>query len=258
MEYSLTIFKAFIFSILLSLSACSGNAVKTKPANPRDYQIGAYLWYQNSGEFRALCYQAYNLGRYKLDVDLENKHNRKRAVVFDIDETVLDNSSGGAYEIKNHIAWDKENLSRWVKEARALAIPGAKEFIEYAISKNIEVIYISNRSISQIDDTFLNLQSLGIPAKKENFYFFTNVSSKEARRREVLKKYDIVLFFGDNLADFDKEWDNKTNNERVASVNTHREDFGDKFIILPNPLYGDWENSFPKNKSKEELLKTEH
>ena len=170
----------------------------------------------------------------------------------------MDNSSGGAYEIKNHIAWDKENLSRWVKEARALAIPGAKEFIEYAISKNIEVIYISNRSISQIDDTFLNLQSLGIPAKKENFYFFTNVSSKEARRREVLKKYDIVLFFGDNLADFDKEWDNKTNNERVASVNTHREDFGDKFIILPNPLYGDWENSFPKNKSKEELLKTEH
>jgi len=41
-------------------------------------------------------------------------------------------------------------------------------------------------------------------------------------------------------------------------MKSRREDFGDKFIILPNPLYVDWENSLSKIKSKEELLKTEH
>jgi 5'-nucleotidase (lipoprotein e(P4) family) len=67
----------------------------------------------------------------------------------------------------------------------------------------------------------------------------------------------VVLFFGDNLADFHQDWDNKTSAERRALVDSHKEDFGEKFIMLPNPLYGDWENSLPRNKKRTDLLKTE-
>ena len=75
-----------------SLSCSSLKTTKNTDADSREYQIGAYLWFQNSGEYQALCYQAYNLARLRLDRELEDKHNRKRAVVFDIDETVFDNS----------------------------------------------------------------------------------------------------------------------------------------------------------------------
>lgn len=256
--------KVLLCSAVLVLSiSCSTESKKNPEAasdsNSREYQIGAYLWFQTSGEFRALSYQAYNYAKLILDRDLENKHNRKRALVFDLDETVLDNSFGGASEIKNNIPWDKESLNRWVALKAAEAIPGAREFIEYAVSRQVEVIYISNRRDSQKEDTYENLVRLKIPVKKENLYFLpdgASSSSKEARRLEVLKKYSVVLFFGDNLGDFHKDWDDKPSNERRALVDSHRQDFGEKFIILPNPLYGDWERSLPKSKKRTDHLKT--
>ena len=251
----------FINILILSLNfllfySCSSDSIKIQKPNSHEYQIGAYLWFQTSGEYRALCYQAYNLARLKLDRDLEDKHNRKRAVVFDIDETVFDNSADGANQIKNQINWNNDNFSNWVKQKKASGIPGAKEFIEYAISKRVEVIYISNRKVSDANETLENFKLLGIPAKIENFYFLKNASSKESRRIEVLKNYDVVLYFGDNLGDFHRDWDDKDSGERSALVDSHRQDFGEKFIILPNPLYGDWENSLPKSKKRLDLLKT--
>ena len=187
--------KFLIFNIVVLISfSCSSYNPKVQGSNSHEYQIGAYLWFQNSGEYRALCYQAYNLARLKLDRDLEDKHNRKRAVVFDIDETVFDNSADGANQIKNQIDWNKDNFSNWVKQKKAMGIPGAKDFIEYAISKRVEIIYISNRSVSDANDTLENFKLLGIPAKIENFYFLTNTSSKESRRNEVLKKYEIGVY----------------------------------------------------------------
>ena len=248
--------------ILLFCFSCSTQKVSNESApskaNSREYQVGAYLWFQHSGEYKALCYQAYNLAQLQLDRDLKTKHNKKRALVFDIDETVLDNSFGGAYEIKNNLLWSPEILTKWIKAQAAEAIPGAKDFIEYAVSKGVEIIYISNRGISELDDTYKNLKRLGIPAKKENFYFLNKGRSKEERRLEVLSKFEVVLFLGDNLADFHRDWDDKLSTERRSLVDTHRQDFGYKFIILPNPLYGDWESSLPKNKNRMDSLKTRY
>lgn len=222
----------------------------------REYQVGAYLWFQTSGEYRALSYQAYNLGKMKLDRDLENKHNRKRAIVLDLDETVLDNSFGGADEIQRRENWTKDSFNKWVSKKSATALPGAVEFLKYAHSRQVEIFYISNRLLSQKDDTYDNLVSLGIPVKKENLLLLSEKWGKEQRRQVVLAKYDVVLFFGDNLGDFHKDWDDKSSDERRALVDAHRDDFGEKFIIIPNPLYGDWEKSLPKNKKRTELLKT--
>jgi 5'-nucleotidase (lipoprotein e(P4) family) len=239
-----------LFLLFFILVSCASN----KPNTIREYQLGAYLWYQNSGEFQALCYQAFNLARMRLDQDLELKHNKKRAVIFDIDETVFDNSIAGAYEVKNDIPWEKENLNKWVKLKKARAIAGAVEFIDYAVDKRVEIFYVSNRTLDQIDDTFINLKSLNIPAKKENLLFMDKEWSKESRRKEIQRKYEVVLYFGDNLHDFDKTWDSKISSERKKNVDIRRYDFGDKYIILPNPLYGDWENTLPKTSDRTENL----
>lgn len=252
--------QALLMSALLVLSfACSrlpvqGNT-KTDQFN-REYQIGAYLWFQRSGEYRALCYQAYNLAKSKLDRELENKHNRKRAIVLDIDETVLDNSYSGADEIQRRQNWHQGSFNQWVAKKAAVGIPGARDFLQYAVSRKVEVIYISNRLTTQKEDTFENLSRLGIPVKKENLYLLSDQWGKESRRLEVLKKYDVVLYFGDNLGDFHKDWDHKSSDERAALVDSHQKDFGEKFIIFPNPLYGDWEKSLPASKNKSDLLKS--
>lgn len=224
------------------------------PQNPREYQVGAYLWQQTSGEYQALCYQAYNLAKLRLARDLENKHNKKRAIIFDIDETVFDNSFAGAKEVKLGIPWKPGNQEDWVSRKEAHAIAGAKEFIDYAIENRVEVFYVSDRTPDQIDDTLQNFKKLNIPAKKENLYFNTSHGSKESRRAEIKKKYEVVLYIGDNLHDFDKAWDNQTSAERKNIVDRRSREFGDQFIVLPNPLYGDWENSLPKATDRKENL----
>lgn len=242
--------KLLIQVIILSLTfSCSHVEL-----SPREYQVGAYLWQQRSGEYQALCYQAYNLARLKLDRDLENKHNKKRAIVFDIDETIFDNSFSGAYDIKNKIPWNQKSFDQWVTLSQAHAMAGAKEFIEYAISNRVEVFFISNRTIDQIDNTLLNFKRLNIPVKKDNLFFMTSEWSKEARRQEIQKKYEIVLLLGDNLHDFDKAWDHKSSDERKKIVDEKSREFGERFIVFPNPLYGDWENSLPKNIDRKDNL----
>ncbi len=66
----------------------------------RDY-TAAVAWEQHSGEYRALSFQAYNFARFSLDERLKTAgQTKKKCVIVDIDETVLDNSPFQGHEIK--------------------------------------------------------------------------------------------------------------------------------------------------------------
>ena len=57
---------------------------------------------QNAGEYKALTIQAYQLAQIRLAQILTQEVSEKpRAIVLDIDETVLDNSPYQAYQIEN-------------------------------------------------------------------------------------------------------------------------------------------------------------
>lgn len=259
MVFKIMKFRFFLLPLLLLvLVSCQGHMKKWDDGysskNDREYQIGAYLWFQKSGEFRALCYQAYQLAKLRIEQDLEDKTNKKRAVIFDIDETVLDNSESGSREIKNNIAWKDELFINWIKEMKAIAIPGALEFAKYLDKNRIELIYISNRDISTKNETYINLKNLGFPVKLDNLLLGKTGMSKESRRQEILKNYHVALYIGDNLSDFHQRFDNIKMQERNALVEEWKEKFGVEFIILPNPLYGDWESALPKGHKKIELL----
>lgn len=244
-----------IFSLMALITSCSSQQSTQTNANPREYQIGAYLWQQTSGEYRALTYQAYNLARTLIERDLENKHNKKRAVIFDIDETVLDNSFGGAREIKEGLSWKESHFEDWTKLKKAVAIPGALDFVKFLVENKVEVFYVSNRKVAWFDDTYANLVAQGFPVKKENLLLLSDTHSKEPRRLEIQKKYEVVMFVGDNLTDFPGGFEKKSVTDRNALTDQLRAKFGTKFIVLPNPLYGDWERALPIDKSRIELLK---
>ncbi len=240
--------------MILGLTNCASNNPSPK-ANPREYQVGAYLWQQHSGEYKALTYQAYNWAQKLVQIDLQDKHNRKRAVVFDIDETILDNSTGGAREIKNNLPWKESLFSDWVKLREAVAIPGALNFVKFLEKERVSIFYVTNRKQEMFQDTYENLVKVGFPVDKDKLLMMGLEKSKEPRRQEILKNYDIILLLGDNLADFHKAFDVKGNAQRNLAVEEMKSLFGEKFIVLPNPLYGDWEKEFPYDKSKMEFLK---
>lgn len=218
-----------------------------------EYQLGAVLYMQKAAEYRALAYQAFNLAKMSLDADFDKKNFKKlpkaerkraRAVVVDVDETVLDNSPAQAAQIKNNLPFVQSNWTNWVNMRKAKAIPGALDFLNYAESKNVRVFYVTNRNEAEKAATIDNLKALGFPdVTDETVIVRTTESGKEARRQAILQKYRIVILIGDNLNDLSNVFERKSVADRLAEVDKMREMFGGKFIVLPNAMYGDWESA---------------
>ena len=73
-------------------------------------------------------------------------------------------------------------------------------------------------------------------------------ASKESRRQNVSARYRIVLLVGDNLNDFNDDFSGKSVAERKAQIDRERAEFGSRFIVVPNPMYGDWEGAVYGNR----------
>jgi 5'-nucleotidase (lipoprotein e(P4) family) len=245
--------------ITASIPALAKTEVKTGTPVPSavavsksEYIAGATIWYQNSAEARALCYQAFNLAKMRLDIDLlENAGDKTpRAVVVDVDETVLDNSPYEARLIEKGTAYP-EGWRQWIDEATARPVPGALEFLKYAHSKGARVFYVTNRRDDEKPGTVKNLERAGFPGvSAETVVTRSDVSSKEPRRMKIAKDHRIVLLVGDNLADFAEGFAEISTQERFKNTDQARELWGTRFIVLPNPMYGEWEGAIYKNNWK--------
>ena len=236
-------------------------------AADNEYQVGAVLWMQKAAEFRALSYQAFNLARWQLDADFEKKNVKKllraerkmpRAVVVDIDETVLDNSPAQAFAIKNRRAFNLPDWYAWGEMRKARALPGSIDFLNYANSKGIKVFYVSNRDELQKQATIDNLKSVGFAdISSENVMLRTAESGKENRRKAIAAKYRIVLLMGDNLDDFSDMFEKKSVSDRFFEVDKLKDIWGKKFIVLPNAMYGTWESAVYEYERLNEAQKTQ-
>jgi 5'-nucleotidase (lipoprotein e(P4) family) len=234
-------------------------AQQPAPAADLDYQTAAVLYMQKAAEYRSLAYQAFNIARMRLDADLDKrslkrlpKAERKmpRAIVVDIDETVLDNSPAQAYGIVNNIPFNTKDWYAWGEMRKAKAIPGAAEFLNYAVSKGVQVFYVSNRDEVQKQATIDNLRAVGfVDAAPENVMLRQldaqgrGISTKTPRRDQIARQYRIVMLLGDNLDDFSDVFEHKSIADRFAETDRLRNEFGRRFIVLPNAMYGTWESA---------------
>ncbi|MBL7994220.1 5'-nucleotidase, lipoprotein e(P4) family [bacterium] len=235
-------------SILIFFAFISCTAVRSQTntieRSKNAIAVNAMLWHQTSGEYRALCYQAYALAKLRLDEALMNKFEKKPAVIVDIDETVLDNSPYNANLIVTEGSFSQATWKTWTQGANAGAVPGAVEFMNYAVSKGADVFYISNRKIEEKEGTLANLVKMGFPQADDTHVLLkTEPGGKEKRRLKVAETHEIVLLCGDNLNDFTYIFEKKSVTERFDGVEKMKDQWGRKFIILPNPIYGDWEEA---------------
>jgi 5'-nucleotidase (lipoprotein e(P4) family) len=251
----------FITVLLLGQLASTAQTPSTATQTDVDneYQTAAILWTQSSAEYRALAYQTFVLARLRLDEDLRGQDFRRKtrrplraAVIVDADETVLDNSRFQAELVLRGLPYSGKAWHDWCERGDAGAVPGSVDFLTYAARRGVTVFYITNRRQAEKTGTIANLQKLGFPKVTDETVMVredAGSASKESRRQKVAARYRILLLVGDNLNDFNDDFAGKSIAERSAQVDRERAQFGTRFIVLPNPMYGDWENAVYENRS---------
>lgn len=239
------------------LAQTPGPSMSRQPGSENEYQVGAILWTQSSAEYRALAYQAFSLAKLRLDQELATTRRGRAArgvkppaIVVDVDETVLDNSRFQAELILRNAAYTPQAWQAWCERAQAGAVPGAVAFLNYAARRGVKTFYITNRRQPEKAGTIKNLIGAGFPGVTEETVMIRDSSSpsKEPRREKVRAGYRIVMLVGDNLNDFNDDFSGKSIADRSAQVDSQWENFGARYIVIPNPMYGDWESAVYDNK----------
>ena len=237
-----TIFCIATSTIILG-SCKTYNAEAEKNSSLREHSVQSVLWQQTAGEYRALCYQAYNMAQHQLEECIANNPtNQRLAIITDLDETVLDNSPYNAMMIEKDVEYSSDTWKEWGERIAANPVPGAVEFFKQAEAMSVEVFYISNRVENQLEETMKNMELLGMPYLDEDHFFLkTTTSGKEERRQMISDEFRIIMLMGDNLSDFNQVFDKKGTAERNTLADSLQVEFGRKYIVFPNVMYGDWE-----------------
>ena len=251
---------------VLTMTGCSNLAEKKEEKVVLTYDqlvarenMMATNWYQTSGEAKALYIQGYNIATERLKEYLKKPHEKPYSIVLDLDETVLDNSPYQAENIVKGVGYSSGTWDEWVKMKKAKAVPGAKEFLQFADKNGVKIYYISDRVESQLDATIENLKNEGIPVQSRENVLLKNKEDKSGKvnRREYVKKHtDLIMLFGDNLSDFDV-FSSSSIEDRNKRVEKLAAEFGDKFILFPNPMYGAFESAIYGGKFTEAKEKLE-
>jgi 5'-nucleotidase (lipoprotein e(P4) family) len=245
----------FRFLVLLSVASLLMAAPDRSDAqqfSEADLKTLSVIYVQKAAEYRALCHQAFNMARIAIESELlksrglpARERRKKPAVIFDIDETLLDNSPLQAQYIKDGKLFDVASFNRWVNLEEAKPVPGSLEFVLFLKRKGVEIFYISNRTNDGKDSTMANLTKAGFPdATPERVLLASrNGESKEARRNSVRERHRVIMYVGDDLGDMADSFERKSVEERFAAVDERRDKWGTLYVVLPNPMYGGWENA---------------
>jgi 5'-nucleotidase (lipoprotein e(P4) family) len=212
----------------------------------RNPLLWAVAWKQTAAEFGAICYQAYNLAKFRLDVALsERKSGDKRlAVITDMDNTIIQAANYWGYLInEGHDFFDDGIWDRWMPKNLVQAVPGSQDFLNYCDDNDVEIFYVSNRDQGErtYEYALTQLRSLKFPQVDEDHVTVNReTSNKMAIKKRVSVSHNLVLMLGDNLNDYKRDYYVADVAERYALMERDREEYGNQFILLPNPTDGHW------------------
>jgi 5'-nucleotidase (lipoprotein e(P4) family) len=199
---------------------------------------GATHWYRDSAEAHAIYEQTYRAAEQSVRMHAAGLPARSWAVILDVDETVLDNSE---YQKELDLAgvdYTESTWNQWVARGAAVPLPGAAAFTSAVRQMQGQVILVTNRMQAQCPGTEENLRKAGILF--DRLLCQTDTADKNPRFRSIQEgtsegtaPLQILAWVGDNIRDF-------------PGLSQHEPDlgeFGTRFFMLPNPLYGSWEGN---------------
>jgi 5'-nucleotidase (lipoprotein e(P4) family) len=222
-----------------------------------DEQLNGVLWVQTSAEYQMSTVQAFRTAALRVKEALQDNtitasleqtadyQSLPTAVIVDVDETVLDNSPFQAQLIETGKEYSPALWSEWVKKAQAEAIPGAKEFVDFLKGQGVELFYVTNRKLKE--PTLENIRAVLDPEAAADHVLCKYEkrgwgSDKTPRRAQIAKTHRILLLVGDDTNDFAAL--GKTDAaERTHLAQQFQENWGTRWIVVSNPLYGNWERT---------------
>ena len=212
----------------------------------RNPLLWTVAWSNTAAEFGALCHQAFNLARLRVDEAIE-KHSRSErplAVLTDVDNTIVHAGSYWSFLISEGIDFfDDEIWDRWIPENLIALVPGAMDFLTYCEYQGVEIFYVTNRDQGPRTYNYAlkQLQYLNLPySDPEHLVVFRESSDKTSARERISESHELLLLLGDNLNDFKRDYYVADVEERRALMERDRAEIGNKFIILPNATDGHW------------------
>ncbi|MDH5501630.1 MAG: acid phosphatase, partial [Gammaproteobacteria bacterium] len=216
-------------------TACSENS--DSGSDQSNALLWAVAWKQTAAEYRALCYQAYNVAKMQVDTALAGENGKPLAVIADLDDTVLHAGSYWGYLVeKDREFFDDAIWDQWVPKNLVTAVPGALAFLEYCRAQGVEVFYVTSRDQGERSFEFAlgHLRHLGFPfADPQHLTVFRETSDKSPAREKIERGYEVVVLIGDNLNDFKRDYYLKDVDARRTLIDRDRAEFGRKFIVLP-------------------------
>ncbi len=228
----------------------------------------AIQWYRTSAEKNALYREIFSMAEQQVRAKKRflKLEPQQWGVVFDIDDTLLDNSLH-SYENALYCAGQHSigSTAFFVREV-SVPTPGAKKITCDIRKMGGYVSLVSNRDGNQtdprtgknlLDATVENLKKAGICFDQVVLANSVN-GNKNPRFQAInsgeypadmivtrkLPAHRVIAYFGDNIQDFPNTFQQEMkqeNPEGQAYAN-----FGISYFVLPNPLYGSWQHATKK------------
>jgi 5'-nucleotidase (lipoprotein e(P4) family) len=209
---------------------------------PRDV-----LWARTSAEHRAIFVQTFRAATERLAAEARGRPSGSWAVVADADETLIDNSE---YQRRLHLRgarFDSLTWDGWVREEAATALPGALEYVRAVKALGGRFVVVTNREHDVCPQTERNIRALGMEV--DLVLCRRGVSDKNPRFESVaagtagggLPPLEVLQYIGDNIQDFPR-FNQRLRDEPEAAYAM----FGERYFVLPNPMYGSFERNAPR------------
>ena len=222
-------------------------------------------WQTTSKEYQFLTNVIYKQASNSLKQNALLKDNW--IVVLDVDETILDNSLYQVELEKNNLSYTPESWAKWVMRKEATLVPGVKGFVKTVLDLGGKLAFITNRDKHLDSHTWQNLLAKGLPLSFENTCLMGRspqdkqaidhaniINDKDLRRQQVKagkadcyhtkgnkqaalvwdNAHKIVMEVGDNIEDFSGV------TQEYANIAELLQNWPNRLILLPNPMYGSW------------------
>lgn len=216
-------------------------AATSSPGTPLPDSI---TWVRRSAEYVAAFEQVYRLAAARVDAQATSHRPGTWAVVLDADETVINNSLYQEERARVGLGFSEASWDAWVKRREATPLPGVADFLSHVRQRGGRIAIVTNRLQSQCDDTAAVFAKFalvfdamlcrpdGTPSDKNPRFEAVAAGRTDASATPL----DIVAFVGDNILDFPRLSQSIRDRGPAAFA-----DFGVRFFLLPNPMYGSWQ-----------------
>ena len=226
------------------MSGCGQNGSTEESAVKSNLLTSSVVWKQTAAEYEALYFQAFNLAKSKIDQALESGSQKPLAIITDVDDTICWHNAYWGRMVQDGLEFFNDEIwDEYIIDNGLTAAPGAVDLLNYCEEKGVEVFYVTNRY--QGENTYEvateNLKKLGFPyVDTDHLFVQIDTSDKETVQKEIAAKYEVVVYMGDSLNDFQRKYYVTDVDERRALMEEDQALYGEKYIILPNPTDGHW------------------